>query len=151
MTVTFYQNTSDERKVNKSITQKLQLSSVILKEDTSILRPILECHYDAKILQSNYLKIDTFSKFYFIDDITLAAGQRLIITCREDLLMSNKEQIYKTRAFVERTEKSNSNLYINDPIFIARSDSIIDYILINKNKHFSTEYGDYVLAIAGGN
>lgn len=150
MTVTFYQNKSDERKVNKSITQKLQLSSIILKEDTSILRPILECHYDAKILQSNYLQIDTFSKYYFIDDITLAAGQRLIITCREDLLMSNKTQLYKTSAFVERSEKK-SNLYINDPIFIARSDSIIDYILINKNKHFSTEYGDYVLAIAGGN
>lgn len=150
MTVDFYKNTSDDRKVNKNIgeTPILALSSVIFKEDSSIMHPVLICHYDDKILKCNYLHISTFSRYYYIDNITISSGQRLIIECREDVLMSNKTQLYKTTAFVERSEASHSNMMINDPMFLSKNDPIVDYVVLSKNTPFVRE-GDFVLAIAG--
>lgn len=151
MNVNFYKNTSDDRRVNKEIgTAILELTGVIFKEDSSIVRPVLYCHYDNKIMTSNYLEIPTFSRYYYIDDITVASGQKLIIQCREDVLMTNKTQIYKSTAFVQRSEKQHANMYINDQLFIAQNKPIVDYVLFDPNKKFNTESGDFSLAIAGG-
>ena len=152
MTVDFYKNTSDDRRVNKNIgeTPFLSLTSVIFKEDSSIVRPVLICHYDDKILTSNYIHIATFARYYYIDNITIASGQRLIVECREDVLMSNKDNIFGSRAFVQRSEKQHSNMYINDQLFIAANKPIVDYVLFSDSKKFNTQKAQFSLAIAGG-
>lgn len=150
MKVYFYQNKSDDRKVTKSITLKKSLTGVIIKEDTSIIRPVLEIHKDNDIMLCNYLKIDDWERYYFIDNITVASGQRLIIQCREDVLMTNSTQIYKSTAFVQRSEKEHANMYINDQLFLSTNKPIIDYLLFSKDLMFNTEKGNFSLAIAGG-
>ena len=150
MKVIFYQNKSDDRKVNKTVTLKKTITGVIIKEDTSIIRPVLEMHYYSEIMTCNYLLIEDWGRYYYIDNITLAAGQRLIIQCREDVLMTNKTQIYKSSAFVQRSEKEHANMYINDQLFLSTNKPIIDYLLFSKDLKFSTEKGSFSLAIAGG-
>lgn len=150
MIVKFYQNDSDDRKVNKNITLKKTLSTVIIKEDSSIMRPVLKVHMDSDIMKCNYIEISSWNRYYYIDNITVASGQQLIISCREDVLMSNKTQIYKSTAFVQRSEKGTSNMYINDQLFIAANKPIVDYVLFSEDKKFNTQKGNFSLAIAGG-
>lgn len=150
MTVTFYQNKSDDRVVNKTISQKLELTTVIIKDDTSMMNPVLIVHTDSKLYTCNYCYIASFGRYYYIDNITLASGQRLILECREDVLMSNKTQLLKSRAFVQRSEKETANMYINDQLFIAANKPIVDYVLFSDSKKFSTQKGNFSLAIAGG-
>ena len=150
MIVKFYQNDSDDRKVDKHITLKKSLATVIIKEDSSIMRPVLKVHMDSDIMKCNYVEISSWNRYYYIDNITVASGQMLIITCREDVLMSNKTQLYKTSAFVQRSEKGNANMYINDQLFLSTNKPIIDYLLFSKDLKFSTEKGSFSLAIAGG-
>lgn len=150
MKVIFYQNKSDDRKVDKSITLKKTITGVVIKEDTSIIRPVLEMHYYSEIMTCNYLLIEDWGRYYYIDNITLAAGQRLIIQCREDVLMTNQSNIYGTTAFVERSEKENACMYINDNLFLSQNRPIVYYTLFDTDLKFNTRNGDFSLAIAGG-
>lgn len=150
MTVKFYQNASDDRRVNKTITLKKTLSTVVVKEDSSIIKPVLTVHTDSDIMSCNYLLIEAWNRYYYIDNITVSSGQRLIIECREDVLMTNHSGLVGKQAFVQRSEKAHQNLYINDQVFLTQNNPMVDYILLSSKAKFATKQGDFTLAIAGG-
>lgn len=155
MTFTFYKNSSDERKVTKNISLQVTCTGTV-KDDVSILTPTLVVKYAEKILKCNYVNIPAFGvsdssgrngRYYYITDITAAANM-LYVSCKVDVLMTYKELIYGTSAFVARSERENSNMLINDNIFLCQNNPVVDFKMISPNKSFDP-VGDYVLAIAG--
>lgn len=156
MKFTFYKNSSDERKVNKNLSLQVSCTGTV-KEDVSILTPTLVVKYDEKLLACNYVNVPAFGvvdedtgrngRYYYITDITAAANM-LYISCRVDVLMTYKELIYGTSAFVARSEGKRSNMMINDSIFLCQNNPVVDIKMLSPNKSFDPA-GDFVLAIAG--
>lgn len=54
-TATFYQNTSDDRCLDKKLVQKATLSSFEYKDDTTVMNPVIIVDNNSNIMQSNYV------------------------------------------------------------------------------------------------
>ena len=69
-----------------------------------------------QIKKSNYLYVERWKRYYFIDDYTFETGSRLLIKCHCDVLNTFKDDILKTTCTVDRNEKK-CNGYIIDTEF----------------------------------
>ena len=69
-----------------------------------------------QIKSSNYLYVERWKRYYFIDDYIFETGSRLIIKCHCDVLYTFKDDILNTTCTVDRNEKK-CNGYIIDTEF----------------------------------
>ena len=79
MQIVFYNNSSDNRQVDKNITAVKTVTAECF-EESSILNPVLICAYDASLFSANYLYIEYYGRYYFINDITIIDGHRIKIS-----------------------------------------------------------------------
>lgn len=110
MIVTLFRNNSDNRKLDKDLTQ-VSVKDCKLKGNCSILRPVLLV--SSGTLNFNYLEIEEFGRFYYVRDITTITDDLIEISCEIDVLMSYREQIKNTTAIIGRNENAY-NMYIPD-------------------------------------
>ena len=69
-----------------------------------------------QIRKSNYLYVERWKRYYFIDNYTFETGSRLLIKCYCDVLHTFKDDILNTTCTVDRNEKK-CNGYIIDTEF----------------------------------
>ena len=68
MTITFYNNESDRKLLDKKITTIKAISNAKIVNETDILNPtiiISRGFYDQNILKANYLFIDNLKRYYY--------------------------------------------------------------------------------------
>lgn len=114
--VDLYQNESPVEKIGKNLTNSHTISDVVLKRDTSILRPVLLINSAQDIYTYNYMYISEFSRYYFIDDIRSVNNNMWEISAHVDVLETYSSQILANTAVLKRQEKK-FNLYLDDPEF----------------------------------
>lgn len=107
VTVTFYDNASDNNVLNKSLTQ-LSEKTVTVKGDMNLVRPEL---YINGTIDCNYMQM--LGRYYYITCTALPGG-RTKINGKSDGLMSFKSQIKNQTAIIDRNS-SNYNTYLPDP------------------------------------
>ena len=115
MQVTFYKITEDSRALTKNVSSPLgTLSNISINptEALSILKPTLVMSYDASYIQANYCYIDTFSRYYFCN-IALAPGNRALVSCVVDPLMSWESGLRNIPVTVVRSQSAGVN-YVPD-------------------------------------
>ena len=85
----------------------LATTQVLLKENTSIIRPVfeLDMSYNGmasgeEIVKANYVQCDQFNRFYWINDITFESADLVLISCTVDALVSFHEGILASRAYI---------------------------------------------------
>lgn len=115
LTATLMVSSSPVEKIGKSLTSGDSFS-VVLKEDTSLLRPVLEVVTSSNLSGYNYLYIEEFSRYYFIDDIVSLNDGRWEISAHVDVLETYKTAILANSAVIRR-QASLYNLYLDDPDF----------------------------------
>lgn len=128
MTIKLYQNLSDTNEVNKNIILITTLTGTFRKS-TSLTNPIIEIEsaFDLKIVYDivdeddyeilnvgvddditfadvNYIYIEEFKRYYFVNDIQIMSTSLYALICEIDVLMSFKEQFLPLDAFVTRNE-----------------------------------------------
>lgn len=113
-TVDLLNNQSPVEMVDKTLDTGITISDVVLKRDTSILKPILHVATDADIIGYNYMYISSFNRYYFIDDIVSVGNERWEISAHVDVLQTYKDQILEQIAVIKR-QQSKYNTYLNDP------------------------------------
>jgi hypothetical protein len=117
MQLTYYNNKSDRRYVDKNIVQiSLQDHNnpvdITLINPTNIINPVFKVK-DADIyMTANYCYVNDLHRFYFIDDITLDNGYGFL-HCSVDVLMTYKEGLRNLEAVVTRQE-AHVDFYQND-------------------------------------
>lgn len=116
LTVNLYKNTSPVEKIGKTLTDEKTISDVLLKQNTSILRPVLIINSDNDIFVYDYMYISTFGRYYFIDDIRSAHNNIWEISAHVDVLDTYATAILANTAVLKRQEKKY-NLYLDDPEF----------------------------------
>lgn len=114
--VDLYQNESPVEKIGKTLSNSHTISDVVLKRDTSILRPVLLINSVQDIYTYNYMYISEFGRYYFIDDIRSINNNMWEISAHVDVLETYSSQILANTAVLKRQEKK-FNLYLDDPEF----------------------------------
>lgn len=113
--VTLYHNSSDDRCIDKSITAISNGSLTCkFKEDCSIMTPELRIKSNSAAFNANYCRINEFGRYYYITDI-IVSQQYMIVKCKEDVLMSFKDDIKSMKGYYKRTSNiENGNTYVPD-------------------------------------
>lgn len=117
MNVTLYINRSEKNVLNKAITQIGQYNCKI-KDDCTITNPtiILQNISNSNLAKFNYMYIDTFQRFYFIDAPTLLNNGLVEITGKTDVLMSFRDEIKNCSGVLDRQENI-FDAYLTDDEF----------------------------------
>lgn len=144
--VNIYQNESPVEKIGKNLTNSHTISDVVLKRDTSILRPVLLINSAQDIYTYNYMYISEFGRYYFIDDIRSVNNNMWEISAHVDVLETYKSQILANTAVVKR-QAALYNTYLNDPEWKTYA-----YETIAAYKFRTTPFNKalkYILTVAG--
>lgn len=142
--ISFYVNSSEKNKLDKTLTLITTLSGV-LKESTSIIDPIIVIEGDLSAFTGcNYMQIDTFGRSYFVNNIRSVNNGLIEITAHVDVISTYKNAIRANSAIIRKQER-NWNLYLNDGSLRVYQNP--DVIVKTFPSGFTTQ--EFVLAVAG--
>ena len=96
-------NSSKNNVVNKAISE---IDEVVVqyKEPCDMLNPVIILPLRSNYLKCNYIYLSDFNRYYFVEEIT-CERQRLLISCRVDVLYSNRSKIKSLKGYCVRNEK----------------------------------------------
>lgn len=107
MTAILYNNISDNREINKNITE-ISTIDLTLYLDTNVLNPV----FKVKTFNNNgnYLYVPALNRYYYINNYTLS-NQCVYLHCSVDVLMSYKTDILNATCLISRAENDyNDNI-----------------------------------------
>lgn len=84
--------------------------------ECDIMNPVFLLKYDSGLVDYNYLYVQSWSRYYFINNATVAPGGRIYLTCSEDVLMSNKDDILNLTAYAHRSQSSQEHFLVDDKV-----------------------------------
>lgn len=137
---------NEKRAVSKNVLFDAQYEGV-LKEDCSIIDPVIIVQDDlAGMALHNYMQIEVFSRFYFIENFISIDGGFVEIHAHVDVLASFAYSIYELRGIIAK--QSNAfNLYLEDGSLRELSYPTIRNYAFSSG--FDNTTGSYVLSVAG--
>lgn len=147
MKATFYNNASDERYLNKSITAKYSNIDVEVITPASIVRPSFRLSSGLLGQSVNYVYVKELERYYYIRNWTMDNGF-VILECEVDVLMSFKKAIKEQNVIVSRQEHKY-NLYQNDDRFKLYNYQAVKTIAFDSSDGFDFNTTNYVLAVVG--
>lgn len=156
MHVTFQKNLSDRKRICKSIDPVLSLDNVKMKDESSIMHPVIVVNKRSFVKQSqalldvNYCTITETGRSYFIDDISIQHDGTVAYSLTCDVLYTYAEQLLATKVLAIRSETMGESLY-TDPEYPIRSNKIIDPIIFGSiPDEVDDENNNFYMTVAGG-
>lgn len=116
MYINLYTCTDDSIEVNKTLTSVVENVTIQATESLDIINPIIVLAYNSSYLGSNYAYLSDFDRYYFIRDIQVDVGKRIVLFLDEDYLYSWKTSILEStegvilRAGYSRVEETKVHL-----------------------------------------
>ena len=164
MKITFYQNSSENNKVDKDLVYIVEMEGT-LRMPTSLINPSIDVQFSSgvininfdvvctdddvladdseivtsfteNIINCNYAYIDEFERYYFVNDIIAISNQMFRFNMSIDVLMSHKAKFRVLKGFISRNE-NDYNLKVNDVLTNFKIDKQISLFEDVKN----TPYG----------
>lgn len=149
-----YNCKDDRRKLSKTLTgQGIPVNSITPTGAVSLSSPTFILSYDESYIGCNYLVIDEapFNRCYFIEDMQIDIGKKIVISCVVDVLQTYKKQIKKLTANVVRQEGTIKEMLPDNSFCYLNQIDVINKLMTVQN-YFGNQIdgGHYtVLAIAG--
>ena len=106
-------NSSPVEKIGKTLSAGTDFSC-LLKDNCSILRPVIDVTSSDNLTGYNYMYIADFGRYYFIDDIVSLHNNMWRISGHVDVLETYKNAILSNEAVIKR-QSALYNTYLNDP------------------------------------
>lgn len=129
---------------NPSLTQ---VDGVVPYGDIDLLQPNLLLDYTPERAKCNYMYVPDWGRYYFIGNIRLISGSKMIVPGRVDVLESYKEGILDLDVYIERSTSGKADTLPDGNIPIDTKTSI--HNLLFSETPFGKE-GAYVLTVLGG-
>lgn len=116
MTINFYQNDSEQIKVEKTLSHEWTITGT-LRDNCDLLNPVvmIEMPPNSTFIW-NYMYIPEFSRYYYIADVEIVNNHLVRVQGRVDVLMTFKTFIKEQTAIIQRQE-NNWNLLLDDGFF----------------------------------
>lgn len=148
MRIVLYNNKSGKNVVSKNLVSEHEINGVFLKNDTSIINPVLILTgFDiSQFTDYNYIYIPSFHRYFFIENFVAKTGKIVEISAHVDVLMSYKSDILASTQMIER-QQNKANNYIVDNSLPLQANRKISYY------NFGEDFDNvqfFVLAIANG-
>lgn len=144
---TFYHNASDKNVMYKNITP-ITSATFAPTGDVNIFTPAITVDYDVNILSANYMYIGAFNRYYYINNILLQIGKKLLITGYVDVLMSFADDIQKAFVNVCRAQNPANRDLSDDKIQVNPKTYFIESNLF-PNDPFTYGGNQYVIGVNG--
>lgn len=142
MYINTYINSSDNQKLNKDLTDVELNVSVLLKDDTEFIEPILILSPNVD-QDFNYVYISEFNRYYYVTARTFSQ-QKYYVKCMVDVLMSNNSDIEDLVVIADRSS-STYNLYQAD----NEIPTSVKPLIFGQNFSGSFSGETYILAVTG--
>lgn len=146
MTITAYRITDNNNVVDKVTGAAIASAVVRPTAAVDMHNPAFVVDVNNALYTCNYLYCDTFQRWYYINNISVSAGQTMTLHCTVDVLKSFATEIKALRATVVRSESVGAPTYIPDkqlPIDPCKVD-------LESIKFSSTPFGasyNYILSV----
>lgn len=128
MTLTLYNTTSPQRKINKTLTNAYTVT-FSLKGDANVVTPVIFLKYVSNIDRFNYAYIAEFHRYYWIEDIHELIGGVTELSLRCDVLMTYKPDILGANLAMIRKEKGKLSMIPDTsyPLYPYRDMKVIKF------------------------
>lgn len=114
VTIRLYQMTSEKNALTKTMTQKVNSTSAILNDPTSVTDPVILVDGTlTTIFSCNYAYISAFNRYYFITKMVAINTNLVEVSCHVDVLYSFAAAIRNNTALIKR-QQDEWNLYLPD-------------------------------------
>ena len=146
ITIKAYKNLSENNVVDKNITQLGNDMTGTLKDNCSIIDPVIlvEGIEGGNISNLNYIYIPSFNRYYYVNNIEIEGTHLFVLYCHVDVLKTFASGIRSNNAVISRQEKAY-NLYLPDGAFKTYANP--HYQIVKFPSGFSGYH--YVLTVAG--
>lgn len=144
MDIVFYNNTSDDDTINKSLSEVLTLSGT-LKNDCSIEQPSIIVSYSGMI-HANYCYIADFGRYYYVENQTILSNNRVRLDLSVDVLQTFRNEILALSVIAENSTTDNDN-YLSSEIWTSKVKTKTDIVSFPSGFN---ESGTFILITAGG-
>lgn len=145
MNIKLYNNSSDNRCIQKVIENEFSISGT-LREETSIMSPVITIRNDTAI-RYNYAYIPEFKRYYYITSVESIRTGIWKLYLEVDPLMSFKVDILALNVVANK-----QSLAVHGDEYIDDGSLVIDNLMFKSVYNFSTGFnnnGEYVLITAG--
>jgi hypothetical protein len=161
MTVTFYNVSDDPRVVEKTLGNPIMPSVTANPlSSCSVMNPVLILTYNPLFLSANYFSIawnNNLTLYYFMNNPVLSPGGRCNISGREDVLMSNKDDILNLVAYCSRCESKFERFAVDPKVPSLLLNNVESFPFGDPSSYIfdqSVSYEDgvhnYLLTVKGG-
>lgn len=126
MEIKLCKSTAKRTYVKKKPTTLKKVNADFL-ENSSVINPRLRVRYSAikpHLKECNYLKIEDFGRYYFIDDIIVTDSQSVILQCSVDVLKTYENEILQQKCYIERQQNRGNYDIIDDKLIYKQRHKI---------------------------
>lgn len=141
MRLLLYKTVDEKIKINKTLTDEVELNGA-LRDQSSIISPSILVQTEP--LEYNYAYIPEFNRYYFINNIVAYRSKAFVLELKCDVLMSYKDEILELSGVVSRLNEGSE--YANRDITTECRE---EHTKISFEKGF-TDNGTYILVTQGG-
>ena len=113
MTITFYNNYSEDNKIHKEISDELSFEGTLRDEEVSLSNPTIRFKLNNDILTKNYCYIPEFRRYYYVVNFSIIRNEIVEVTLKSDVLMSFWEEFKGNAAYVDKS-RDYGNFYLVD-------------------------------------
>ena len=148
MRVILYNTTSDNRVLSKNISLIKEIDAE-LKDANNVISPTLKIQRFEGWKKVNYIYIESFNRYYYVNTIKQLLGNTLLLDCNVAVLMSNKNAIRNLTCIIDKQENSAttySDKYLDDGSFITECRTFNS--ILNFPQGFN-DAGEFILITAG--
>lgn len=148
MQINLFTCNAENERINKTnfIANRFVMAGTI-KNSTSVIDPVIIIE-KTNPSQYNYMYIEEFKRWYFINDIVNINNKIWEIHAHVDVLYTYYNDIANTQCIIDKSENfNNSNLYYDDGSIVMDCRKSIE--LKEFPNGFNTT-GEYILICAGG-
>lgn len=146
MNATLYINRSDKRVMLKDI-MELATLNIVIKDNTSIAKPTFTVGFDETLLDANYVYIDTFKRYYYLNSPVLSRQIMTFEAIESDVLMSFSHYLTKVNITAKR-QSNRYNAYLADDETLVYGNNAI--MLKAFPKSFDNYDETFILVTNGG-
>lgn len=102
--------------INKALTP-LGTINVALRPELNVHNPTLKIQMPPNMYGFNYVYLEDFKKYYFVDNFRYVGCNTYILTLSLDVLHTYKDVILQSTALIVESDKANRDLSVNSNVF----------------------------------
>lgn len=109
MTIHLYKHGATPKRIDKStfLNDVGEVSGVVLKETENELTPDFILNTNSLVYNANYFFCDFTSRYYYITDLEMMTGGRIVLHSRVDVLMTFRNEILSSSSWVEVSDRTS--------------------------------------------